>query len=203
VHERAFALVHTHEGTDYDRVEWNYGTPDDPSALTWGPFGATVGWGNEIRGILIRLQEKTPDLLEDLFGNEFPTVSKLMTQSPNEGYNILKPVHSDLQRRQLWKEKLQALGALEPGRAAYDWYAFRSNEWLKPNLRRLYQMIPDAPSEATEIDYAFFLDLGAHASVSQGRITGAMAAIEAEKTKFGRRLSPAERRRVIGQYFAD
>jgi hypothetical protein len=98
---------------------------------------------------------------------------------------------------------LQALGAHESGRAAYDWYAFDNNEWLKPNLRRLYQLIPDAPSDATEIDYAFFLDLGTHASISQDRISGAMAAIEAEKTKIGRRISPAERRRVIGRYFAD
>ena len=63
-------------------------------------------------------------------------------------------------------------------------------------------MIPNAPSEATKIDYAFFLDLGEHASISKERITGAKAAIEAEKTKIGRPLSPTERRRVIGQYFA-
>ena len=200
--ERSFALVHTHEGTDYDRVEWNYGTADDASALTWGPFGATVGWGNEIRSIMIRVQEKNPDLLADLFGDEFQTVSILMAEKPAEGYNLLKSVHSDLQRRQLWKEKLQALGAIEAGRAAYDWHAFQSDEWLKPNLRRLYQLIADAPSDATEIDYAFFLDLGAHASISKRRIMGAKAAIEAEKAKFGRPLSSAERRRVIGQYFA-
>ena len=203
VHERAFAIVHTHEGTDYDRVEWNYDTPDDTSALTWGPFGATVGWGNEVRAILIRVQEKNPDLLEHLFGSEYITVSELMVQNPNNGYHLLKPVYSDLQRRQFWKEKLQALGALEAGRAAYDWYAFHSEGWLKPNLRRLYQLSPNAPSEATEIDYAFFLDLGAHASISQDRVTGAKASIVAEKAKIGRPLSPAERRRVIGQYFAE
>jgi len=202
VHERSFALVHTHEGTDYDRVEWNYDTADDQSALTWGPFGATVGWGNEIRAIMIRVQETKPDLLEDLFGDEFQTVSRLMEKNPGEGYNLLKPVYSDERRRQKFKQKLQALGALEPGRAAYEWYAFQSDEWLKPNLRRLYQLISGAPTEATEIDYVFFLDLGAHASISRGRITGAQAAIEAEKPRIGRPLSPAERRRVIGQYFA-
>jgi hypothetical protein len=202
VHERAFALVHTHEGTDYDRVEWNYDTPDDASALTWGPFGATVGWGNEVRAIMIRVKEKNPDLLRDLFGSEYLTASELMVQNPNNGYNLLKLVYSDLQRRQFWKDKLQALGALEPGRKAYDWYAFQSDEWLKPSLRRLYQLTPNAPSEATEIDYAFYLDLGVHASITQRRITGAKAAIEAEKAKIGRPLSPAERRRVIGQYFA-
>ena len=203
VHERAFALVHTHEGTDYDRVEWNYGTSDDASALTWGPFGATIGWGNEIRGIMIRFQEKNPGLLEDLFGDEFLTVSSLMALSPDDGYDLFKPVHSDLQRRQFWKEKLQAIGAVEAGREAYEWYAFHSEKWLKPNLRSLYRLIPDAPSEATEIDYAFFLDLGAHASITQTRITGAKAAIEAEKAKIGRTLSSAERRRVVGQYFAE
>lgn len=202
VPESSFALVHTHEGTDYDRVEWNYGTADDLSALTWGPFGATAGWGNEIRGILIRLQEKNPDLLKDLFGDELPTVSRLVTQSPAEGYNILKPVYSDGRRRQAFKQKLQNLGAHESGRAAYDWYAFDSNEWLKPNLRKLYLLIPNAKSDSTEIDYAFFLDLGTHASIKQERIAGATSAIEIERTRIGRSLSPAERRRVTGQYFA-
>ena len=178
--------MHTHEGTDYDRVEWNYGTADDASALTWGPFGAAVGWGNEIRSIMKRIQEKNPDFLVDLFGDEFQTVSRLMAQSSDEGYNLLKPVYADERRKKVFKQKLQELGVHESGRAAYDWYAFDSDEWLKPNLRRLYQLIPDAPSEATEIDYAFFLDLGTHASVSQARITGAMAAIEAENTKIGR-----------------
>ena len=161
-----------------------------------------MGWGNEVRAIMIRVQEKTPDLLIDLFGDEYQTVSRLMEKNPGEGYNLLKPVYSDARRRQAFKQKLQALGTLEPGREAYDWNAFQSDDWLKPNLRRLYQMIPDAPSEATEIDYVFFLDLGAHASISKGRITGAKAAIEAEKTKIGRPLSTTERRRVIGQYFA-
>ena len=80
---------------------------------------------------------------------------------------------------------------------------FHSEGWLKPNLRRLYQLIPNAPSEATEIDYAIFLDLGAHASISQDRVMGAKAAIGAEKAKIGRPLLPAERRRAIGQYFSE
>ena len=109
VRERSFALVHTHEGTDYDRVEWNYGTADDLSALTWGPFGATVGWGNEIRAIMIRFQERNPGLLEDLFGDEFQTVSRLMEKRPGEGYNLLKPVYLDERRRQEFKQMLQAL----------------------------------------------------------------------------------------------
>jgi hypothetical protein len=142
-------------------------------------------------------------LLQNLFGDEFSTMSNLMIQNSGEGYDLLKPVYLDEQRRQVWKEKLQALGTLEPGREAYDWYAFHSDEWLKPNLRRLYRLIPDALSEATEIDYAFFLDLGAHSSITQRRIADAKAAIEAERTKIGRPLSPAERRRVIGQYFAE
>lgn len=155
VHARAFALALTHEATDYDRVEWNYGTADDRSAVTWGPYGATAGWGNEVRAILRRVHEQHPALLPDLFGDEFASVEALLDGDRTDGYDLLKPVYDDPQRRQAWREALQALGRRAEGRAAYDWYAFESGQWLSPNLRRLYHLVPDAA--ATEIDYAFSL----------------------------------------------
>jgi hypothetical protein len=58
VHERAFVISLSHEGTDYDKAEWNLGTPDHASVLTWGPYGATVGHGAEVQAILGRVQQR-------------------------------------------------------------------------------------------------------------------------------------------------
>ncbi len=201
VHARAFALALTHEGTDYDRVEWNYGTADDRSALTWGPYGATVGWGNEVQAILQRIHARHPDLLPELFGDEFPTVEALMRGDRSEGYALLEPVYADPVRRQVWKERLQALGRREEGRTAYDAFAFESDQWLVPNLRRLYSLVPD--TAATEVDYAFFFDLGMHAGISSSRVRAARERLAAEAETRGRALTPAERRRFIGLTWAD
>ena len=203
VHERAFSLSLTHEGTDYNRVEWNYGTADDKSALTWGPFGATVGWGNEVRGILRRVHERNDELLKDTFGEEFLSVSKLMKEDARMGYELMKGVHDDLKRRENFKKKLQALGTTAEGRAAYDWFAFESNEWLKPNFKKFYILIPNAESTATEIDYAYFLDLGMHAGIKRERIDDCQNAIRAREEELGRSLTPSERRQVIGNVFVN
>ena len=202
VHQRAFALSLTHEATDYDRVEWNYGTDDDKSALTWGPYGATVGWGNEVRSILKILHERDPQLLPRLFGSEFSTLERLIQSEVEDGYELLKLVHADVERRKVWKEKLQELGATDLGRTTYDWYAFDSDRWISPNLQRFYSLVDDAASNATEIDYAFFLDISMHASVSKSRIAAAKDAIAALGSELGRKLTPPERRRVIGQVWA-
>ncbi|WP_251964969.1 hypothetical protein [Salinibacter ruber] len=203
VHERAFALVLTREGTDYNDVEWNYGTRDDKSALTWGPYGATAGWGNEVRGILKRVHTNDPDLLKDLFEGEYSMVEDLIQKDADQGYEVLKPVHSDTVRRQIWETGLQKLGSSVEGREAYDWYAFRSEKWLKPNLRLLYRLIPNAEQKATEVDYAFFLDIGLHALVNSTRIDKAKEAIEAKQEESAGSLTPSERRRMIGQVFAE
>lgn len=202
VHERAFALLLSHEGTDYDRVEWNYGTDDDRSALTWGPYGATVGWGNEVRGILKMIHDHNPELLRNIFSTDFRIIEKLIDSQPEEGYQILKVVFENNETRQSWKKKLQNLGKTEECRKFYDLYAFQTNKWLRPNFRKLYKLIPDAASNSTEIDYAFFLDIGAHTSVSSDRIEGTISAIKSEEDKLGRSLQNFECRRVIGQFFA-
>ena len=198
---RAIGLVLAHERTDYDRVEWNYDTDDDLSALTWGPFGATAGHGNEIRGILDRLETTAPELIDQEFGREAEFVRHFISAPADQGYELLRPVHAANERKRIWTNALQALGGLPEGRAAFDWYAFESGKWLTPGLRRLYSLVPfDA---ATETDYAFFLDLATHASVSSSRIRESAAALEAEFARLGRSLVPAERRRVIARVFAN
>jgi hypothetical protein len=203
VHDRTFALSLSHEATDYNSVEWNYGTRDDKSGLTWGPYGATVGWKNEVRGILKRIQENDPELLSNLFGHEFSTISELINEDSDKGYALFKEVHADTRRRQFWKEKLQALGAIEEGRAAYDWYAFQGDQWIKEDLNKLYTLFPDPESVATEIDYAFFLDLCMHALINEERVSRVKQAMKDQEKALGRPLSPAERRRLIGDIFVN
>jgi hypothetical protein len=197
VHERAFVLSLTHEGTDYDTVEWNYGTSDNKSALTWGPYGATAGWGNEIRGIFKKIEQENPSLLNTVFAEEFTKVSELMEKDQSSGYQVLKPVWNNPSRRLIWKAKFKELSAEKVARDSYEWYAFQSNEWLKPGFKRLYGLIPDAQTKATEIDYAFFLDLAMHMSITQQRIEIAKEAIARKERKLGHALSPSERRQVI------
>lgn len=203
VHERAFALSLTHEATDYDRVEWNYGTDDDKSALTWGPYGATVGYGNEVRSIIRKIFDDDPELVKSLFGGEFSTVEKLMQEDATMGWELLKPVYADTQRQQFWKKQLQRLGGTDKGREAYDWYAFDSGKWLTPGIHLLFSLIPNAEVTATEVDYGFFLDLAMHASISKKRIDSARNAISTENDRLARSLTSSERRRVIGQLWAD
>jgi hypothetical protein len=202
-HERAFALSLTHEATDYDRVEWNYNTGDDLSALTWGPYGATVGWGNEVRSILIHLLQSQAEFLTSTFGAEFASVEQLMKAEAKQGYAILKPIFNDAERRAAWKHSLQMLGASEVGIQAYNWFAFDSGQWMSQNLKRLYALIPDAQNQGTEADYGFFLDLAMHAGVSSKRIDAAQQAIDEKQKKLGRPLTSAERRREIADVWAE
>jgi len=215
VHQRAFCLSLSHEGTDYDRVEWNFDTADDKSILTWGPFGATIGWGNEVAGILRRLNATNNDLLKDIFGSAFfdddsSVVSQLLaigeqnrSRQRTRIYRLMRAVYDSVPNRIDFKKRLQRLGATPAGRAAYDWYAFESNDWLKPNFKRLYRLIPNADSTATEIDYAFFLDLGMHAGITTRRIAAAKTAIREKEAELNRPLVPAERRRVISRVFVE
>ncbi len=194
VMERSFVLWLSHEGTDYDRIEWNFGTSDDRSALTWGPYGATVGYGNEVRGILAKVVREEPGLTEAIFENENSVIRQLITQPGDNGYSIVKKVFDNPNRRTAWRQMFQALGAHKEVREAYDWYAFESPNWLKPPLRRLYGLLSQPP-KPTEVDFAFFVDVAMHMTISEARIDKARNAFATASR--GHALSSGERRRVI------
>lgn len=196
VHERAFVLSLSHEATDYDRAEWNFGTSDDRSGLTWGPYGATIGHGNEIRGILKRVNESRPEILKKTFKNDYKILLEILNAQPSEGYALLKKnVFSHPEKKRFWKEAFQELADFSEVRQAYEAYALQTNAWLKPALQRLYTLVP--PGQATEIDYAFFLDLAMHMSITRSRIQETRAALESKERELKRSLSPAQRRQVI------
>jgi len=194
--ERSFVLWLSHEGTDYDDMEWNFGTADEASGLTWGPYGATVGYGNEVRGILAKIEREQPGLIEKVFANESSVVKQLIMRRADDGYSILKPVFDNRSRRAEWPEMFRQLGEHKEVREAYDWYAFQSPDWLQPPLRKLYGLLNDPP-KPTEVDFAFFVDIAMHMSLSEARISKTRDAIAATEREHA--LSSGERRRVISR----
>ncbi len=191
--ERALALTLTFEGTDYDRAEWNLATPgDESSALTWGPFGATAGWGGEVQQVLAAVDATRPDLVDRAFGRESRAVRRLIDVSGRDAAEYLRPVFAEPRRRVVWADGFAALGADPSVREAYLDTAL-SDDWLGGSLARLWTLLPD-PAAATEVDLAFFVDLAVHVSVTDDRIAAARAAA-ADAT------SPAERRQAIGRVF--
>lgn len=196
VRERAFVLSLTHEGTDYDKAEWNLGTSDHASVLTWGPYGATVGHGREVQAVLRRILERQAQVVSGAFGPEFAVLRQLLDGSAGETF--LAPVHADPARRQAWVQAFATLGEEPIVREEYEAFAFATNEWMRPPVKRLYQgLIPGANVNATAVDYGFFLDLAMHMSITQARIDSARTAILAKEQELGRPLRPADRRRVI------
>lgn len=191
--ERALVLTLTFEGTDFDRAEWNLATPgDESSAVTWGPFGATAGWGGEVQQVLARVDAVRPGLVTRAFGREERAVRRLFDVAGPDAAGFLRPVFAEPRRRQAWTDGFAALGAEPAVRALYVDTAL-SDAWLGGSLARLWTLLPD-PAAATEVDLAFFLDLAVHVSVTDERVAAARVASESAAT-------PAERRQAIGRVF--
>ena len=64
-------------------------------------------------------------------------------------------------------------------------------------IRSLYRLLTEAGAEPTEIDFAFFVDLAMHISISRSRINQAKAALNLAKRDHD--LSPAQRRQAISR----
>ncbi len=195
--DRAVAMTLTFEATDFDRMEWNFRTRgDERSVLTWGPFGATAGWGGEVQAVLRAVDAIDPALLDRAFGPEVATARRLTASPPDDAFGLLQPVFDAEPRRRRWVDAFAALGAEPAVRSTYFEVAFRP-EWLGGALDRLRSLLP---GPATEVDAAFFLDLAVHTAIRPERLDAARAAIsEAEATH---PLTAAERRREIGEAFA-
>lgn len=64
---RMFIATLTLEGTDYDRLEWNYSESDPTAWATWGPYGATLGQSAEIQKILGAVESASLGVVENAF----------------------------------------------------------------------------------------------------------------------------------------
>ena len=199
VRERAFTVWVTHEATDYDRLEFNFTAagepqPNDPTSyITWGPYGATAGHGREVQGILAN--PSTGARVSTCLGNEADTIRGLATATDVQVAGIVRAAYLDKDRRAVWKNGFACLADDRDVRRAYDAYAFETDRWFRPAVRRLYTLV----ATPTATDFAFFVDLAMHMDITRARTAAAKAAVERRTTELGRPLSSPERRREIGQ----
>jgi hypothetical protein len=200
VAERAFVLMLTMEGTDYDRAEWNLGTPDAVSVITWGPYGATAG-GGEVQAILAKVDKAHPKLLNASFGRDAAVLRTLAKSDKGAAATLLEPVWKDDKRKGRWLAGFAELGANAHVRAAYDDYAMRSREWIGEGMRLLYALIPDPAHKATEVDFAFFLQLAAHVKLSN-KMDACRQRLALESAGEPDMLAPHVRRRIISETMA-
>jgi hypothetical protein len=194
----------SHEATDFDDIEFNFspdGTPqanDPTSYLTWGPYGATAGGGGEIQHILS--DPRSDAFVDACFGSEASSIRALAaapSDHESQARDIVQQAAANPTRRAAWEAGFKCFGAKSEVQAAYQGFAFESGEWLSPGTHRLYTLVPSG--EATQIDYAFFIDLTIHMSITQARIEAARSALEAAQADGDASMSPAQRRRIIGQ----
>ena len=198
--ERAHVIWLTHEATDYGKAEFNFTATGQPqpndrfSYLTWGPFGATVGHGREVQKILAMPAANAA--IGPCFAGEATAVQTLLTASDPAARDLLRQVVVDPDRRKRWSDGFECLGTKPQVRAAYDAFALDTDQWLRPAVRRLEGLV--GPDPVTGVDYAFFVDLAMHMSISPQRI-GAVRRVLADRGQQGGGLSASERRQIIGQ----
>ena len=198
--ERAHVIWLTHEATDYGKAEFNFTSTGQPqpndrfSYLTWGPFGATVGHGREVQKILAIPAANAE--IGPCFDGEANAVQTLLAASDPGARDLLRQVVVDPDRRKRWSDGFECLGAKPQVRAAYDSFALDTDQWLRPAVRRLEGLV--GPDPVTGIDYALFVDLAMHMSISPNRISAARQAL-ADREQQGDSLSASERRQIIGQ----
>ncbi len=202
--ERAFLGWLANEALDFDEAQFNIRpngeaqANDRRSHLTWGPYGATVGWGGEVQRIL-----DAPELaphIERCFGDEATALRTLFGQTFGATPpDALLAAATSPDRRAAWIAGFACLGATTEVRRAYEDLAWRG-AWFSPAVLRLARSLHDERGiEPTEIDFAFFVDMAMHASMPARRVARLVEAVEAETDRLGREPTPAERRRAVGR----
>jgi hypothetical protein len=191
--ERADALVLSFEGTDFgDPPEWNlcqdnkpsalhqshrwapgfrcYNASDPCSLLTWGPRGATAGFGREIQLVLWMVWKEDPALVRKAFGAEADNLQRFFRLRGDGGKNcyvatplkrFLCAIWMDPARSKRWEAALEQLGHEPRVRDAYArLYAFKDFDGDK--LRAFFELWHRLGLAPSEVDYAFFLDRITH-----------------------------------------
>jgi hypothetical protein len=213
--DRAMAVVSTHEGTDYDTVEWNIcvsWTGDTSSILTWGPYGFTLGWGGELLNALRKMDQatvaaaftqegaigldrllalQTRDALGISSGPNYPGASALM-------YDICRSEG----QMDAWRRAFARLGADANVREIYEEHAWGQESWFRYIVNRLEQSYRSIGLQPTEVDFAFLLDRSIHMGWSNARFEAVDAALaripEGERSNARARFAIADSVRASG-----
>lgn len=210
VSDRAHTLLLTFESTDYTEAQWNfcqnrpfYDPPQNPvcysndpgSFLTWGPHGATAGWGREVQVILAGVARRDEALLTDAFAGESAAVLRLLRVPRASTERYLCHIWTGPDRRRAWLAGFERLGRSPLVREIYD-AVYASVDYDGGKVQRFHGAWEAAGLTPTAVDYAFFVDRSAHMSIAQGPITAALAdaaaGLEGDAS-----LSPAQARRAV------
>ncbi len=176
IQDRAYLISYSLEGHDYDRVLWDKKPSKNSFWLMWGPFQATFGGVNKLGGILKLID---PSVLKDCFGQEFASIQTMINSDDKaKQYQIFQSVRNSSARKNAWTAGLQCIGTTFEGQDAFLNYALESKFWIGNGIRKLYNLIPDAKSHGTEIDYAFLMDIAIQLVIDDRKLTLAKKAIQ-------------------------
>ncbi len=190
--ERANQLTFALEGTDFDRVEFNFCQSRNPatgkrfiegdrncysndkaSYLTWGPRGATAGHGAEIQQIIVLAEKAHPGLLQTVFGPEADTMRRVVLGDDDSVETILCAAWANAHRRNDLKKRFARYGALPEVQEAYSmvYEAANADGGKVQRFFRIYKALkPVIHRDPTEIDVAFFIDRATHGGAPPGNL---------------------------------
>jgi hypothetical protein len=193
---RARTLARTMEATDYDRLEWNIciaHTGDAGSVLTWGPYGATLGWGGELLSILRAVDRPVLERafraegargLDQLLALRSARQMKISSRHAYPGAAaLMQSICAQKGQKAAWTRAFARLGAEPAVRAAYDARVWGDEAWFRTVVVRLSTSWREAGLEPTEVDFAFFLDRAIHMGWGRARFEAVDAALAAARAK--------------------
>jgi hypothetical protein len=209
-YERALALVHTMEGSDYDRLEWNVCvkfTGDQGSVLTWGPNGKTLGWGGELMAVLDKLDRSTvytvfaaegADGVDRLF--DLKTAAQLHVRSKHrypQARALMERLCQQPGQMRAWSRAFARLGAMPETQRVYESVAWGDSAWFRYVVERLERSWRAVGLEPTEVDFAFFLDRSIHMGWGAARFEAVDAALADARSCLSEKAFTNARARLI------
>ena len=221
---RMFIATLTLEGTDYDRLEWNYSQSDPTAWATWGPYGATLGQSAEIQKILDAVESASPGVVENAFRRAAQDTTDIReqpsqagraqycpasTRDPADDYALFKAIlplrneaagramrvaFCDDRRFATWVRAFRILGEQPLVRRAYDAYYLGEGSKVARYLATTRRGYAAAGAAATEIDLAMGMD-GQTQLSSRADADALSKAIKA----LGPQATPVDRRVAISE----
>ncbi len=220
--ERANQLTFALEGTDFDRVQFNFcqsrnpssgkkyieGDPycysnDKASYLTWGPRGATAGHGAEIQQIIVLAEKAHPGLLQSVFGPEADTLRRLVLGDAASVETILCAAWANPARRQDLRARFARYGALHEVQEAYRmvYEAANADGGKVQRFFKIYKALkPVIKRDPTEIDVAFFIDRATHGGAPPGDLTPLIEKMHYFVTRTKQVPSPGQMRKQLAAW---
>jgi peptidoglycan hydrolase-like protein with peptidoglycan-binding domain len=191
--DRAWQLTFLMENTDYDCLEFNFGTSDD-SGMTWGPMGMTLASG-EIQNILRIAIVKDASSIRQAVGDDvFDFVNRLSELNGSNGMTFIKRYVWDKgeSKRNKAKEVFKKLATVSSVRTAFRKIAVGS---INTRFEHYLEVLK-SHQNVTELDWAFFWDVATQTGYAKKKST----AVSRQSVNDS---NPKQRRRIWGDVIAD